>query len=223
MNKYCLKKLKNAEHLLFMQQVESLLSEANHEKINPLKEDLKLLITKIEERQNKVRKSEHTYTLVSLDKNRYECYKALKSRLAAEEKCPVKERNEAAKQLGIVFKSYDNPYQLNFLEETSVLNNFIAELKKAKYAKAIRLTGIGEFIGFLEQANQDFLKLYQQRRDNTAEKVSTDVKAVRKLLDEQYHKIKIRIQSLMEIEPTDELTTLVNKINATIDKYKTLV
>lgn len=223
MNKFLLTKLKNAEHLLFMQQIEALVAEVNHEKISPLNREFKTLLEKAEEGQKQVRKSEHTNELVLLDKKRDRLYNALKYRLESEKRCVSQPRNEAAELLLIVVKSYGNPTRLNLIEQTSVINQFISELRQPKYAEAIRKTGLEEFVSALEQANQAFFAKHQERRDTTAEQVSIDVKSVRKLIDEQYYKINTRIQALMELEPTDELTTLVNKINATIDKYKTLV
>lgn len=223
MNKNSLNKLKNAEHLLFMQQVEALIAEVNHEKISPLNGEFKTLLEKCKEGQKKVRKSEHTNELVLLNKKRDRLYNALKYRLESEKRCVSQQRNEAAELLLIVVKSYGNPTRLNLIEQTSELKKFISELRQPKYAEAIRKTGLEEFVSALEQANQDFFAKHQERRDTSAEQVSIDVKSVRKLVDEQYHKINMRIQALMELEPTDELITLVNKINATIDKYKKLV
>lgn len=223
MNKNSLNKLKNAEYLLFMKQIEALIAEANHEKISPLNGEFKTLLEKFEEGQKQVRKSEHTNELVLINKKRDRLYNALKYRLESEKRCISEDRNEAANLLLIVVKSYGNPTRLNLIQQTSVINQFISELRQPKYAEAIRKTGLGEFVSALEQANQAFLTKHEERRDTTAEQVSIDVKAVRKSLDEQYYKINTRIQALMELEPTDELTTLVNKMNATIDKYKTLV
>lgn len=222
MNKKTLHKLKNAEHLLYMQQISALVTEANHEKINPLNVEFKKEITKSEEGQKQIRKSEHTKTLVELDKQRDERYIALNYRLEAEEKCPVPERKEAAKLLRIVLKTYGNPTKLNLIEETSVINNLLAELKQSKYEDAIRLTGLQEWISWLETANKEFFTTHEQRRDNTAGQVSIDVKAVRKQLDEHYFKIKNRISALVELEPSETLTTLVSKIEATIEKYKAI-
>lgn len=124
--------------------------------------------------------------------------------------------------LRIVLKTYGNPTKLNLIEETSVINNLLAELKQSKYEDAIRLTGLQEWISWLETANKEFFTTHEQRRDNAAEQVAIDVKAVRKELDNQYFKIKNRISALVELEPNETLTTLVNKITATIEKYKAI-
>lgn len=84
MNKKTLHKLKNAEHLLYMQQISALVAEANHEKINPLNVEFKKIIAQSEEGQKQVRASEHTQTLVKLDKKRDDLYMALNYRLEAE-------------------------------------------------------------------------------------------------------------------------------------------
>lgn len=220
MNKFGLKKLKNAEHLLFMQQILALVTEANHPKINPLIEEFKTLVAKSEEGQKQIRKSEHTQTLVSLDKKRDEMYSGLHFRVESEERCPVEERKEAGKLLRIVLKAYGNPTKLNFIEETSVIKNLITELKQSKYSDAISKTGLSEWISWLETANNEFLATHEQRRNDEAGQVSVDLKTLRKDADLFYQKITTRISALLELEPTETLQTLVGKINATIEKYR---
>lgn len=213
-------KLKNAEHLLFVQQISALITEINHEKINPLHTEFKEIIGREEEGNKQIRVSEHTQKLSKLDKNRDELYSALNFRLEAEERCPITERKEAAKTLRIIFKNYGNPTKLNLIEETSVINNLIAELKEEKHKNLVKLTGLEEWISFLETANREFFTLYQQRRDDTAEKPTIDLKSVRKEADELFKKISNRINALVELEPSEDLHNLVSKINATIEKYK---
>lgn len=222
-SKINLLKLKNASHLLFMQEVSALATEVNHEKISPNNEELKRLLLLLEDGQKQVRRSAHTESLISLDKKRDEAYLALNYHLSAEERCPVQARKEAAQLLRIVLKSFGNPSKLNLLEQTSVINRLIAELRQPKYEKAIKQTSLTEWIGYLEAANQNFFSVYQQRRDDTAGQTSVDLKSVRKQVDAQYQKLTQRIISLMDLEPTEELTTMVNKLNATISKFKAMV
>lgn len=213
-------KLKNAEHLLFMQQISALLTEVNHEKINPLHIEFQSVVEKEEDGNKQIRVSEHTQKISQLDKERDDLYSALNFRLEAEERCPVVERKEAAKVLRIIFKNYGNPIKLNLIEETSVINNLVAELKEEKHKNLVKLTGLEEWISFLEIANKEFFTLYEQRRDDTAGKVTINLKSVRKEADTLFKKITNRITALVELEPSEELNNLVSKINATIEKYK---
>lgn len=213
-------KLKNAEHLLFMQQISALLTEVNHEKINPLHIEFQSVIEKEEDGNKQIRVSEHTQKISQLDKERDDLYSALNFRLEAEERCPVVERKEAAKVLRIIFKNYGNPIKLNLIEETSVINNLVAELKEEKHKNLVKLTGLEEWISFLETANKEFFTLYEQRRDDTAGKITINLKSVRKEADTLFKKIMNRITALVELEPSEELNNLVSKINATIEKYK---
>lgn len=213
-------KLKNAEHLLFMQQISALLTEVNHEKINPLHIEFQSVVEKEEDGNKQIRVSEHTQKISQLDKERDDLYSALNFRLEAEERCPVVERKEAAKVLRIIFKNYGNPIKLNLIEETSVINNLVAELKEEKHKNLVKLTGLEEWISFLETANKEFFTLYEQRRDDTAGKVTINLKSVRKEADTLFKKITNRITALVELEPSEELNNLVSKINATIEKYK---
>lgn len=222
MNKYLLRKLKNAEHLLFMQQISALLTEANIEKINALNTELKTYIAKADEGQKQIRKSEHTQTLITLDKKRDNLYIGLITRLKAEEYSPIAERKEAARMLKIVIDTYKNPVRLNLIEETSVLKNLITELKNAKYTETVKKTGLTEWIQWLEEANNEFLNTHENRRDQAAEKIVVDNKAVRKDLDNTYKKIQVRIEALSELEPSDTLETLKKKIEATVEKYKAI-
>lgn len=213
-------KLKNAEHLLFMQQILALVTEVNHEKINPLHIEFQSVVEKEEDGNKQIRVSEYTQKISQLDKERDNLYSALNFRLEAEERCPVVERKEAAKMLRIIFKNYGNPIKLNLIEETSVINNLVAELKEEKHKNLVKLTGLEEWISFLETANKEFFTLYEQRRDDTAEKVTINLKSVRKEADTLFKKITNRITALIELEPSEELNNLVSKINATIEKYK---
>lgn len=213
-------KLKNAEHLLFMQQISALLTEVNHEKINPLHIEFQSVVEKEEDGNKQIRVSEHTQKISQLDKERDDLYSALNFRLEAEERCPVVERKEAAKVLRIIFKNYGNPIKLNLIEETSVINNLVAELKEEKHKNLVKLTGLEEWISFLETANKEFFTLYEHRRDDTAGKITINLKSVRKEADTLFKKITNRITALVELEPSEELNNLVSKINATIEKYK---
>lgn len=218
-----LSNLQNAEHLALMNDLYSLLSEANIEALNPLNAQLKQGTDRSEAGQLQIRKNEHTETLASLDNRRDNIYRGLVLRVQSEEFSLTEEVKKHARKVALVVKTYGNFTAHNYQKETTEIQNFIADLKSADYLPAVQSIGLEQWVNWLETANNEFHALYTERRDDYAGQTAYDMKNIRKELDDTYRKIIQTIEALAILQPSEALTTLMAKINASVTQWQNVL
>ena len=214
-----LSRLQNAEHLALINDLYSLLNQANIEALDALKNQLKKGIDQAEAGQLQIRKNEHTQALVSLDDKRDNMYRGLVLRVQSEEFSLTEEVQKAAQKVALVIKTYGNFTLYNYQKETTVIQNFVADLKSSDYLPAVQKIGLEQWVNWLETANNEFHALYTQRRDEYAGQTSYDMKNIRKEIDDTFRKIMQTIDALAILQPSEALATLIAKTNTSIDQW----
>lgn len=223
MKKLDLSRLQNAEHLALMNDLYSLLSEANIEALNPLKAQLKQGTDRSEAGQLQIRKNEHTEALASLDNRRDNIYRGLVLRVQSQEFSLTEEVRKHAQKVALVVNTYGNFTAHNYQKETTEIQNFIADLKSADYLPAVQGIGLEQWVNWLETANQEFHALYTERRDDYAGQTAYDMKNIRKELDDTYRKIIQTIEALAILQPSEALKTLTAKLNTSLTHWQNVL
>ncbi len=127
--------------------------------------------------------------------------------------------NAANKLQSEVMNKYGNIVKDNFQEETSSVNNLIADLT-GTYATEIGLLGIDGWITALQQDNTDFNEMYYQRIDEESTKTQLRMKQVRTQVDTAYNVMVNRINALIIVNGEAHYKDLVLKLNELLNKTK---
>ncbi len=223
MKKLDIQKLHNAEHLAFMKDILGLLKTLK----NPILEDLIRQMTSSVEQEDlaekEIVKSEHTATLIDLDKERDQVYRGLVYRVKSELSAVEEERQKAAQRLQIIVDTYGNFTRHNYQKETSEIDNLIQELSSSKYQKDIELTGLNDWVNWLLKANVNFRERHTTRRDEYASQPEYDLKNIRKDTDEIFKEVQKTIDALAILQPSKELSDMIAKANVSISKWKEVI
>lgn len=219
MKKARLKNLQNAEYYALMVDILNLIEESKLEALNPLKTVFKTLVATLDEGLFQIRKSEHTANLSALDIIRDNYFKGLSLRVRSESFSPDKSIREQAYKVQILLDAYKNITRENFRKETELIFNLINELISDDYQSQATNLGLTGWINALRQANEDFATLYNMRRDEQAMTKEINLRAVRKETDEQYRSLIKTIEALNILEPSNALSILIAKHNASITKW----
>lgn len=127
--------------------------------------------------------------------------------------------NAAYKLQSEVMNKYGNIVKDNFQEETSSVNNLIADLT-GTYATEIGLLGIDGWINALQQDNTDFNEMYYQRIDEESTKTQLRMKQVRTQVDTAYNVMVNRINALIIVNGEAHYKDFVLKLNELLNKTK---
>ncbi len=220
MKKIYLQKLQNAEHLAFMSDVAALLQAVGNTFFDKEKEQLMQSVTNEELANKEIRKSEHTSSLSELDTVRDNFYRGLLYRVKSEVFSKEKEVCRAAEKVMLVVDTYGNFTKHNYQKETTEIQNFITDLKSEEYSGAAEKIGLTQWVTWLDEANKEFHKVYALRRDEYASRPVYDLKNIRKESDEIFKNIQKKADALLILQPSEELTTFVAKVETSIEKWK---
>lgn len=215
--------LHNAEHLALMKELHKLMVEAELEPLNGLKTQFATWVTKAEDAQKQIIKSEHTENIAHLDLKRDNLYRGLALRVQSESYHPNTDRHNGARKVQIVLDTYGNIITSNYEKQTIEMQNLIADLKSADYTDAVTAIGLGEWVTALESANNEFHTLYTVRRDEYAGKESFNLKEIRKELDDLYKQLREMTAALKILQPSDKLNILISKANVNIVRWKDIL
>ncbi len=215
-----LKRLQNAEHLAFMRDVVTLLEAVEDTHFDELKNKLTQSVEQEDLAQNEITKSEHTASIAEIDEKRDRLYRGLVHRVKAEAFSPLEEVQKLAEKVLIVVRTYGNFTKHNYQKETTEIQNFIADLKSEEYAEAVQKIGLKQWIVWLEEANTSFVTAYTSRRDEYAARPEYNLKTIRKENDEIFRKIKEIAMALAVVQPSEQLSVFISKVNASINKWR---
>ncbi len=216
-------RLQNAEHLAFMNDLLLLLNETKFEQLKELTIKLTEGVKNEKLSQKEIKKSEYTEQLTKLDEARDNIYQGLVFRLKSELhsiKEPVK---TSAQKIKLVVDTYGSFVNYNYQKETAEIQNFIEELRLEQYNEAIELTGLSEWIEWLDDVNKQFLQAYTARRDEYASRTKLNTREIRSSNDIIFKEIKKIISAMEILQVSDELTAFVSKIDTSIDRWNKIL
>ncbi len=218
-----LRKLQNAEHLAFMSDVLTLLKSVEDTHFDELKIKFTQSVEQEGLAQKEIAKSEYTARIAEIDEKRDKLYRGLVHRVKSEVFSPLEAVQKSAQKLLIVVQTYGNFTKHNYQKETTEIQNFITDLKSEEYAPSVEKIGLGQWINWLEERNTIFQNTYISRRDEYASRTEYDLKNIRKESDEIFKQIKEIAMALTVIQPSEELSTFISKVDASIDKWREIL
>ncbi len=163
------------------------------------------------------RKTGVTDDLLAIDNLRDDIFTGLIGVLRSTVYFPDKAISDAAKTLYDVAKNYGKEIQeISQIEESSVLSNIIGDFKSDKYKAHVTTVGVSNWLEKLEEANTQFLQLYNQRIVIKSEKVKGLAKEERRNMQAVFEELCKHIEAYAIIDGEAAYKPLAEKINSAV-------
>jgi hypothetical protein len=164
-----------------------------------------------------------TAALAAMDAERDRCYRELLERVALGMR--HFDGGIAYDSLVVqrIISSYDNPTKLEYMQETGVMLNLIADLKETQIYLILKELGADVWLDRLEQQQQAFDIMYRDRLEQGKAQVGA-VKEARMVATRAYQACVTRMNAMIEINGSDEeIEEIVASVNWLIANRKELI
>ena len=213
--------LRNAEHLQFQTEFKTEVEKKTPTALGIDTQFANYLLKYKEEDEALVyiRKSSQTDLLNEADSYRDRIFRGLcdTDRAALNHFKP--EKAEAARKVNIVFDTYGNITVEAYDEETAKINSLIKELRD-NHANDLDLLALNEWVDELENANNKFVDIKNERYTEESSKTSLRMKKVRTEIDAQYKEIVNRINAQILLNGDTNYIDFVTALNQRIENVK---
>ncbi len=220
-------KFRIEECIQFFKDVSGICQNSNPEqlKINRQYKALKESVDKLEEEFKADRKSEYTEEIQALDHRRDEAVICLRKIADGFTNHYDKSKSEAGKAIIDCIDKYGTSvYKMNYKAETGILSNLGDDLKNDKtVSQAVESLGLSDVVSEMIKANKLFNERFLSRIEQQTEDVSQS--ATELVIESKtfYKALTDHIIAYNTIEPTEALTSLINKLNTLIESYNQTV
>ena len=213
--------LRNAEHLQFQTEFKTEVEKKTATALGIDTQFANYLLKYKEEDEALVyiRKSSQTDLLNEADSYRDRIFRGLcdTDRAALNHFKP--EKAEAARKVNIVFDTYGNITVEAYDEETAKINSLIKELRD-NHANDLDLLALNEWVDELENANNKFVEIKNERYTEESSKTSLRMKKVRTEIDALYKEIVNRINAQILLNGDTNYKDFVTALNQRIENVK---
>ena len=213
--------LRNAEHLQFQTEFKTEVEKKTATALGIDTQFANYLLKYKEEDEALVyiRKSSQTDLLNEADSYRDRIFRGLCDTNRAALNHFIPEKAEAARKLNIVFDTYGNITVEAYDEETAKINSLIKELRE-NHANEINLLALTEWVDELENANNKFVDIKNERYTEESSKTSLRMKKVRTEIDAQYKELVNRINAQILLNGDTNYKDFVTALNQRIENVK---
>lgn len=190
-----------------------------------LKEQYEKLVEELTDRNNQQRARVGTEEQADEDSERDRLLSFLFSAIKNGLRSKKAEILNAAKQLEIVIRNYQNIQRQAYAAETASIRGLIKDLNKEENTEAVSALALRTIIDQLETANETFSTKWDSAvEETTAKSLQISTAELRRQTDDVFEEICERIYASGFYAEDDDTITLItnkiNKINGIIDSYK---
>lgn len=175
-------------------------------------DQLNALLPDYKKALDQVQASEESEAIAQADRLRDKAYAALKGALKAYRTSDDEAEKPSYKRLQILLDQYKNVDADAYEEETIRMNNLLAALNEPENNAAAETLAISKFITRLAAANSAFDDIFSHRSNKTSQKISYNVKAMRKALEAAYRQLANYVETMAGVREdafyTDTLAVL---------------
>ena len=147
-----------------------------------------------------IRASEESAKIAAADAVRDTDMQALKDSLKPFRNAKTQGERDAYAAIKIILDQFKGVEHNSYEEETNRLNTLLTKLQQTDVAEHAATLGITKFITHLAEANTAFNSLFAQRSYQTSQKVTFDVKALRKTLTGDYRRMANYITTMAGVK-----------------------
>ena len=133
----------------------------------------------------------------------------------------IAEKADAAKKLRQLLAPYKGIGNHAYQKETAEINGMVAVLTTGDGATYAATLGMDDEVDALMQANAAFEEAYTRNQEEAATLAalqSVDTKELRAQVDALYQQIVLTVNAVAVLQPTDEVTAFIQKVNGIIYK-----
>lgn len=133
----------------------------------------------------------------------------------------IAEKADAANKLRQLLAPYKGIGNHAYQKETAEINGMVAVLTTGDGATYAATLGMDDEVDALEQANAAFEEAYTRDQEEAATLAalqSVDTKELRAQVDALYQQIVLTVNAVAVLQPTDEVTAFIQKVNGIIYK-----
>lgn len=138
---------------------------------------------------DQIQADENTKKIAEADRHRDDDLRALRNALKSYRTTRNASEREPYNKISTLLSEYKNVEADNYEQETNRLTTLLARLKSADFAKAVESLALTRFVDNLEDSQQAFEDLFATRSTQGSQKMSYDVKALRKTLTAEYTRL----------------------------------
>lgn len=213
-------RLKNAEHLDFMQRVKEHTLQTGIEKIGvsqALFKEFEQTIAVMNDVLLQNRASVQTSLLAELDQNRDNQLSYIMEKIRIAMKSVNNEEQKAGEALLPEIKPYSTIYKSPNQQESREIQSLLFDLNKDKNKPHLSTLGLLPAMQALNDYNDQYIALTDQRTDTKQAEKLPSCEVLRPQIEKIYDEICSKAFATNTINPTPESTTFINNINALID------
>lgn len=160
-----------------------------------------------------IRASEESDKIADADHVRDSDVQALKYSILPFRNAKTQAEKDAYTAVKIVLDQFKGVETNSYEEETNKLNLLTTKLLSADYTDALATLGIKKFVEHLSASNTAFNELFAHRSYQTSQKVTYNVKALRKALWEDYSKMTNYVVAMANVKSDAFYKSVLDVIN----------
>lgn len=212
-----------SEYNNFMARVKTLIDTATIAKLGIEQADYDEFLADlglIDQLVKQSRASEITAQLADTDTQRDSLLTYIFDTIHNSSRLPIESMKKAATSLQLVIKPYAGIQRSADQQETAQINGLLLDLGGDMAANVAAL-GLTEMVAQLQQANNTFAALTDERTQTEAAGKLENSKLVRQRMNEEYETLCNIAFANSVVNPSDETATFVRNLNATIGEVRT--
>lgn len=160
-----------------------------------------------------IRASEESKKIAEADQVRDSDVQALKDSIKPYRSAKTQAEKDAYTAVKIVLDQFKGVESNSYEEETNKLNLLTTKLLSADYTSALDTLGVKKFVDNLSASNTAFNEIFAHRSYQTSQKVTYNVKALRKTMMQDYSKMANYMVALANVKSDAFYKSVLDVIN----------
>ena len=208
-------------HAEFTQFITRFLDDVEKEALDFKNEDvITALVKKIKAASlGQIRASEKSASISAADELRDADLQALRDALKPYRAAKREEEKAAYASLKRLFDQYKDAHQKHYEEETALIVSLLDKLKTAPYKEQVGTLALGKFVENLTESHSAFEQLFASRSQEKLQKVSYDVKRLRKEVVTPYQQLADYVVILHQVKDDSFYATFLSVLNNSRKHY----
>ena len=185
----------------------------NEDVITALVKKIKSALPAYQASLGQIRASEKSASISAADELRDADLQALRDALKPYRAAKREEEKAAYASLKRLFDQYKDAHQKHYEEETALIVSLLDKLKTAPYKDQLDTLAIGKFVDNLTESHTAFEQLFASRSQEKLQKVSYDVKQLRKEVATPYQQLADYVEILSQVKSDEFYQNVLSVLN----------
>lgn len=170
-----------------------------------------------------LKKSAFTDKMNEADAKRDKIIRLMLAQVESPDAYPDVAEQEACKRLKILFDAYRNIANAAQEKETGMCRNLIQDLRSDAFKADVELLALTKWVGRLEEANEEFDSMVENRIGESQTKVTGGASGPRRDAEVAYEAIVRKVNALAIVNGDTAYAGFIDYVNARIAYFKTIL